>query len=292
MAKSNGINDDKLSITPSKKSSVFREELNRLERRASAMERDIEAIAARPVLKSVLEGLFKDFIRAAEAEDRRFEGSQLRSTLNAIRHNVEILKGSIACPSRGIEYVSKLKESMQQIEASLVAFRRSMRERSESLESSEKRLFQDISGIEEKLRAIDVAPAVTRQAGSTSPTRISENSTASLEDEGPGRKPGTKVDGVRRFEEFVSANGGRTGGWDEADHRVFLNVWEKKKDDIKKVVEAFIGKNPTVSDQEVMRHIRWHQRYLRLLNDQRKSISEWREMKKVCHRLSELEHCR
>ncbi|KAK5648832.1 hypothetical protein RI129_003724 [Pyrocoelia pectoralis] len=80
---------------------------------------------------------------------------------------------------------------------------------------------------------------------------------------------------AQEFMDFVAATGGHENGWSADDHSLFLKVKSKTKDP-RRVAEIIHMLLPDVSEEAVVAHEEWYEKYLYLKEKQKDAIKHWR----------------
>ncbi|XP_045502036.1 coiled-coil domain-containing protein 112-like [Colias croceus] len=98
---------------------------------------------------------------------------------------------------------------------------------------------------------------------------------------------------VQRFQEFMKNSCNRYGGWDEYNHNIFVNIWNKHYncDEVfetppfsevsytrfqDEVLQKIFG----VKVEDVMAHTQWYVEYTKLKRCQEVALNKWRENKR------------
>jgi hypothetical protein len=77
-------------------------------------------------------------------------------------------------------------------------------------------------------------------------------------------------------------NGGITGGWEDIDHNLFLQIRNTNKNKDKSVfINELDSLIATKSREQVEQHENWYQQFIELNNQKKEAIKEWRLNKKV-----------
>jgi len=82
------------------------------------------------------------------------------------------------------------------------------------------------------------------------------------------------------FKNYLRANGGHNGGWDEIDQNLFLKIRNKHKGK-----EAFIQELSeliaTKDLEKIKQHEEWYKTYTQLQELKKQAIKKWKEEKNV-----------
>ncbi|XKL61425.1 hypothetical protein PGB90_008482 [Kerria lacca] len=82
------------------------------------------------------------------------------------------------------------------------------------------------------------------------------------------------LEDVEKFDEFIKNNNGHTGGWDSADHNMFLKL--SKKHNLRSVIYLLRLKLPDISEEQIIKHDKWYKEYIKLKNAQQRTLRFWR----------------
>ncbi|PNF30779.1 hypothetical protein B7P43_G06189 [Cryptotermes secundus] len=83
---------------------------------------------------------------------------------------------------------------------------------------------------------------------------------------------------VSTFQTFLQNTGGHTGGWGEEDHCLFLHLRNKHKGKAS-FLRSLKQHLPDISEEDMMLHEQWYQRYEILKIKQKQAIQKWRTLK-------------
>ncbi|XP_050352220.1 coiled-coil domain-containing protein 112-like [Nymphalis io] len=97
---------------------------------------------------------------------------------------------------------------------------------------------------------------------------------------------------IHQFQEFMKASPNRYGGWNEYNHNLFVQIWNKyngnvlftsKRIDDSHLFQEFIDEVfQKISDprfEDIHSHIEWYSQYLNLKICQKKALDKWKENK-------------
>ncbi|XP_071794451.1 coiled-coil domain-containing protein 112-like [Asterias amurensis] len=202
--------------------------------------------------------------------DRKAEKVRLVQQLNKMRGTVTKFQRQLRDVKPTPEFVEKLKEMMETIEAIMREFKEQQRKLYEELFREEQTLSQEVTALEKRLESWAQAPPVTIQTKQTKPKPVSSarNVIADLPPE------------VAAFERFLVQTGGHKGGWDEYDQGTFLRIRNKYKGKIAFLDEAATS-IPGRNIVDVRQHENWYQEYLSLMEKKKDAIQKWKIVKEA-----------
>lgn len=248
------------------------EKLAQLEARALGLEREKAAH-----LYSKRHEFRSRFCSLEEAElklsnKRKIEKQELKQHIGRIQSSVKGFQRMLADMKPGPAFVEKLKETLEEIEASIVAFKEKQRELYELLLQEERTVGQEVSAFEKKLESWLSA----RDSGL--PTTVTTGSVPVRGIQAPAAS--SMPPAVVAFERFLQQTGGRQGGWDVYDHQIFLKT-RNKFSGRPAFIEAAARDLPTKTVQEIEQHEQWYTEYCALMESKKKAIEAWRSSKEV-----------
>ncbi|XP_065215399.1 coiled-coil domain-containing protein 112-like [Planococcus citri] len=82
---------------------------------------------------------------------------------------------------------------------------------------------------------------------------------------------------IRNFDNYVRKYG-HTGGWDDGDHSVFVNL--SRKHNLQSVIYHLRYNFPDISEEEIIEHDKWYKEYLKLKSLQQRAFKFWNIKKK------------
>ncbi|XP_072166981.1 coiled-coil domain-containing protein 112-like [Diadema setosum] len=204
--------------------------------------------------------------------DRKAEKTKLSGQLSKMRNSVDKFQHQLQNVQPTPEFVEKLKETMEDIESVVNAFKDQQRKIYEELMREEKMLWQEILAVEKRFESWAQAPPITipqtRPAAKPQPVSSARSAVSSMPPE------------VAAFERFLQQTGGHRGGWDEYDHGTFMRIRNKYKGRRAFMDEAAVsmpGRNIT----DVTAHESWYQEYSTLLQRKKEAIQKWRLVKEA-----------
>ncbi|XP_070542231.1 coiled-coil domain-containing protein 112-like isoform X2 [Ptychodera flava] len=257
------------SKTEKSKKMQLLKEIEQLEQKIAGMDREKSTN-----LYNKRSDFRKEFCGLEELEfkfnsERRAEKAKLKQQIDKMRGSVRKFQRELKDIKPTPEFVEKLKETMEDIESIINAFKDRQREIYESLMREELTAMQEITALEKRFETWSQVPAIAVDGKTTSrskPLSSARSVTADLPPE------------VAAFERFLTQTGGHRGGWDEYDHQTFLKFRNRHKGRsafINTAYNALPGR--TVDD--VKKHESWYQEYLSMLDKKKQAIQKWRELK-------------
>nr|CAB3228136.1 coiled-coil domain-containing protein 112-like [Phallusia mammillata] len=158
------------------------------------------------------------------------------------------------------EYVSRLRNAMEDIETTITTFKEQQRKMFEDLLTEETGLERDIEIIQNRLETMAHSSDVHTIASKPHLYKASNSSNLPPE--------------VKTFEKYL-AQFGPQGGWDDYDHGTFLklrNKFKAKSSFITAAVEGIPGRR----EEDILDHEKWYKKFLELQTEKKKAISEWK----------------
>ncbi|KAG8456290.1 hypothetical protein GDO86_002180, partial [Hymenochirus boettgeri] len=201
------------------------------------------------------------------ADSRKAEKIKTERELSKIHNQVRKLQQQLKDVKPTPEFVSKLREMMEEVDNAICTFKDNQRVRYEELMKEEKTTSNELNVLEKKIEVIsNSAPENSFKApcGKTPVEKI----TTHLPEE------------VVTFERFLQKTGGRLGGWDDFDHQSFLKVWTKHKGKPSYLEEA-LSYLPSRTKDDVQQHEAWYQEFLFLDERKKEAIQEWKAKKQL-----------
>lgn len=173
-------------------------------------------------------------------------------------------------------FVEKLKQTMEGIEAFVVAFKEKQREIYESLLLEGQNASQEIAAFERKLDSWASIPLAQhlRPDGTTS-SGARSGGIGGMERSLPATIPPAVV----AFERFLQQTGSRQGGWDDYDHQTFLKTRSMHNTGNAAFFDAVTRELPTKTREEILQHEQWYVEFCALLESKQAAIEAWREEK-------------
>ncbi|KAJ3081770.1 hypothetical protein HK102_002141 [Quaeritorhiza haematococci] len=284
------------------------EAIGRLKGRILLLDREMQGIVTRSHLQQELVPIIDQ--SSTNDEDRQRQRKNWMGKVLHVKNGVLKITQQIqnAATNRTAS-VDSLMQMMESVENEIMSFKEGQREVVEKLLLEEKRLFQDLTAIEERAQAWEQQQNI---AGSRQQQQVPlqkfqshrgslENTTEddfaqaenrrSVNTEMKNRK-GNKISGgkdksgtgvlpeVIAFHAFLAKNGGHYGGWEELNHRDFVKLWQKYKIHDEKFIERCVSQLlGSMTYAAVEAHERWYQEYTKLLDAKKLAIERWREQK-------------
>ncbi|NXK19370.1 CC112 protein, partial [Arenaria interpres] len=192
--------------------------------------------------------------------------AKILQQLSKIQNNVKRLQRQLKDVKPTPEFVDKLKEMMEEIENAINAFKEEQRQIYEQLLKEEKAAINELSALERKVELWALDSSRTEKVLNLPSARVSVDKT--LQNHLPEE--------VVEFERFLQRTGGRQGGWDDYDHRIFLKIRTKHKGRLSYMDEALeylCGR----TKEDIEQHEKWYQEFLILHDKKKESIKKWKE---------------
>ena len=196
------------------------------------------------------------------------DAGRFRDNIDKLKHRLLLLQHRAEEIQPTTESVSRIKALMQEIESCIEAIRSVQRSEFDELQFEEQRLWQEIGSHEKRLEIWE-----KRKFSWKIQANFDQKTVRPCQADNEG----VHVD-IRRFQEFVSQEGGHTGGWDEVDHATFLKHRGRVKDG-QNIGEFLVPFIPVHSSEAIAKHEQWHITYGELSQKSRDAIKEWRENK-------------
>ncbi|XP_053910945.1 coiled-coil domain-containing protein 112 isoform X3 [Cuculus canorus] len=193
---------------------------------------------------------------------RKTEKDKVLQQLSKIQSNVRRLQQQLKDVKPTPEFVDKLKETMEEIESAISAFKEEQRQIYEQLLKEEKAAMSELSALERKVE-LWVLGSSTAEKVLKLPS-VNKTLEKHLPEE------------VVEFERFLQQTGGRQGGWDDHDHHTFLKVWTKHKGRLSYMDEALEYLSGRTKE-DIEQHDKWYQEFLILHEGKKKAIKKWKE---------------
>eukprot|EP00754_Rhynchopus_humris_P044010 Rhum_TRINITY_DN3720_c0_g1::Rhum_TRINITY_DN3720_c0_g1_i1::g.11856::m.11856 len=80
---------------------------------------------------------------------------------------------------------------------------------------------------------------------------------------------------VAAYERFLAQSGGRSGGWADDEHQIFLRI--VTEDGREAAVVGKVSEATHRSREDVLQHLRWHRLHAEALEAKRSAVAEWQE---------------
>ncbi|XP_052795375.1 coiled-coil domain-containing protein 112-like [Mya arenaria] len=201
--------------------------------------------------------------------ERKTEQVKLKQQLEKISHMVKRFHRELRDVKPTPEFVERLKMIMEDIEATINAFKEQQRKQYEAMLLEERTTELEVQALEKKFDSWTQLAAATpsnTRPGQHKPLATARDVTKDLPPE------------VATFEKFMEQSGGMRGGWDEYDHQTFLKFRQRYQG--KAVfLEHVLPALPTRTEEEIQEHEEWYQEYLFLNETKKQAIKHWRQRK-------------
>ncbi|XP_023385323.1 coiled-coil domain-containing protein 112 isoform X2 [Pteropus medius] len=199
---------------------------------------------------------------------RKTERAKIQQQLAKIHNNVKKLQYQLKDVKPTLDFVEKLREMMEEIENAINTFKEEQRLIYEELTKEEKSTNNELSAISRKIDTWALGNSETEKAFRAMSSKVPIDKVT----------PSTLPEEVVDFEKFLQQTGGRQGGWDDYDHQNFVKVRNKHKGKstfMGEVLEHLPGR----TQDEVLQHEKWYQKFLALEERKRESIQNWKTKK-------------
>ena len=121
--------------------------------------------------------------------------------------------------------------------------------------------------------------AAARRPASAAPVASQPPSVASSPGVGGGAAGASSAPppppAVAAYERFLAQSGGRSGGWADDEHQIFLRV--VTEDAREAAVVGRVSEATHRSREDVLQHLRWHRLHAEALEAKRSAVAEWQE---------------
>jgi hypothetical protein len=201
-------------------------------------------------------------------ESRKQEKLKLKQQLSKVQSNVSRFQRSLKDGKPSTELVQKLKEMMEEIESSILTFKKQQRELYETLSKDEKVISQEVSAFEKRIESWNSGTT----ASNSTTTKTKQVQSAAESNEMPPA--------VLAFERFLQQTGGHQGGWDDYDHQTFLRIHKNHMGKPSFLSNA-VALLPGHSEDDITEHAQWYSEYLTLKESQKEAIQIWRDTKET-----------
>lgn len=204
-------------------------------------------------------------------------GKGLHYKTSHIRDLVSRFINHVSKLGTGEGYIKDLKSLMEQSEEYITEIKNSQRDVYEKLLLDEKRMMQELMGMEERFKAWNQQDEMARTDTNTdsgNASKIVNRLTASSEDD-----PMLKE--VRAFQDYLYKNGGNYGGWDDLSHYAFVKQRTRFGQTHPRFIASVIRHIPSMTMEDVQKHEEWYVGYLDLLEKKKKAIELWKEKRRV-----------
>ncbi|XP_055694689.1 coiled-coil domain-containing protein 112-like [Lutzomyia longipalpis] len=84
---------------------------------------------------------------------------------------------------------------------------------------------------------------------------------------------------VKAFDQFLKDFGGHTGGWEDEQHVIFIKYKTKYHKNIQKITEILLELIPGITTDDIKNHNKWFEEYMKLKENRKKKLEEWRKSK-------------
>ncbi|NWU86634.1 CC112 protein, partial [Onychorhynchus coronatus] len=257
----------KMKAEPAKKVEFIRS-AEKLKAQLANIEKDKSGLYNRKSDFRVEYRILEDLERSMTVS-RKTEKAKILQQLSKIQNNVKRLQQQLKDVKPTPEFVNKLKETMEEIENAINAFKEEQRQIYEQLVKEEKATINELSFFERKVELWALGSLTTEKALKLPSARVTVDKT--LENHLPKE--------VVEFERFLQRTGGRQGGWDDYDHQNFLKVRTKYRGRLSYMDEALQYLSGRTKE-DIEQHDKWYQEFLILHERKKESIKKWKEKQK------------
>mmetsp|Transcript_52314 Transcript_52314/g.86923 ORF Transcript_52314/g.86923 Transcript_52314/m.86923 type:complete len:420 (+) Transcript_52314:140-1399(+) len=218
-------------------------------------------------------------------DERAAEGLQMLEQLQHIRSLVNKLRQCITEPAMGQDYIDRLQRCMDTTETEVVSFKTRQRDRLLALESEEHTLIREVAAFERRIVEWENGKDVVQAFSTTCKEGAGNNGSRSARTSGllaRLKSMSSLPPAVDEFQDFMTANGGETGGWDPRDHHTFLRLkalYQREEEQEQELIGRVVAETAGQNSDSVRAHVIWYSEYLRLLDLKRSAIGEWRASK-------------
>ena len=219
-----------------------------------------------------------------ERETLREEGTRLAlarelgSRADAARRGVAALGDLMEAASAGGDgaaaLLARLTREMDDSEAEILALKESSHSRFEVLLKEEADIEAELSAFEQRRARWETesaAAGTSARGGPAAPPSMVSRAAARASAGGAEESPPE----VQAYDDFVATKG-QLGGWDEADHEMFMKQLKAAGGDYSAVVARASERLAHIPKQDVIAHARWHAEHEDLLAERRAAIQRWR----------------
>ncbi|KAM8865179.1 coiled-coil domain-containing protein 112 [Synchiropus picturatus] len=231
-------------------------------------ERTVTVLCRRNGWADVKEAL-EDYEKALE-EDRNSEKLLLQKQLMKIKTEVKRFRTQLTDVNENPKMLDCLKESMSEAEQSIHGLKEKQCTWFEELLKDEWTYGQEVNAYDKKIETWRLV--VNSDVKQLSSPHFKE--TKSLNRGLPA--------GVKTLESFLQKTGGACGGWEKFDHEAFLKVWRKHggQPAYRKEAQLLL---PCKTLKEIEEHEAWHQEHVKLQDQKRAAIQQWKVNKETKH---------
>ncbi|TPX71103.1 hypothetical protein SpCBS45565_g01329 [Spizellomyces sp. 'palustris'] len=237
------------------------------------LEKELQAITSKVAIRADLIQCVGD-VWTRSPEEMKLEKAQLSTRIEQIRRNVQKLWQYVQAPKPGNAYISSLKQLMETIEAGILVFKNTERERYEQVLQHEKKLTQELACAEDHINSWGQQqdePAPVKD-GRSQPKRAASNNV---------QTEGTLLPEVIAYQNFLARHGGHYGGWEDVTHNAFVKLRQKHLSNTNAFLQACVSKLPGITIEMASAHEDWYESFLRVSEERKMAIARWKQNKAV-----------
>ncbi|KAJ6637029.1 Coiled-coil domain-containing protein 112, partial [Pseudolycoriella hygida] len=86
---------------------------------------------------------------------------------------------------------------------------------------------------------------------------------------------------VKKFDDYLLANNGHTGGWNDEEHFLFLKLTAKYKDNVDQIVMSVQHIIEDKTEEDIRKHNEWYIKYMELKAKKKSAIENWKNSRMV-----------
>ncbi len=216
----------------------------------------------------------------------------IRKRLLTVLKSMEKLKHMLSTPLDEKRDKEELKQLVKLLEDQFSKSFRYFREMLQTLLVDEAELTKEMLVLEKELQQSHVHDSIHPLAlnGNLSMSSTIHKKNHHHQDQEEETPEYEKV--IKAFDRFLKKNGGATGGWDEAQHTPFVQIWnqyfqthqkENEQMDHEKINKFLVlleKRFPLVMPEDLKMHCEWYWEYLSMYHQHKEAIKQWKEEKK------------
>ncbi|KND00405.1 uncharacterized protein SPPG_04728 [Spizellomyces punctatus DAOM BR117] len=268
-------NHRRMMEAASKKKNVL-EAMYKERSKCQIIEKELQAVTSKVAIRADILQCVGD-VWSRSLEEMKLEKAQLSTRIEQIRHNVQKLWQYVQAPKPGNAYISSLKQLMETIEAGILVFKNTERERYEQVLQQEKKLTQELACAEDHINSWgqqqDESATITQgKDGRSQPKRAAANNV---------HTEGTLLPEAIAYQNFLARHGGPYGGWEDVTHNAFVKLRQKHFSNTNAFLQACVSKLPGITIEMASAHEAWYESFLRVSEERKMAIARWKQSKAV-----------